>query len=1609
MAQQYWRAGRWTGARLLLVALLILPGSIALGQDDEEAPRLFPLAPRELRQPLSRAREAIDEQQYSDAVRELASILNNPTSDDYFLAPEAGSDVQTSLRTAAQQMLGSMPAKGRDLYELQSGAEARAALDSALEKGDVQALADVSRRFFHTKAGYEATLLLGKHNLDQGRPLAAALMLQRVAEVPAAARLYDPELSVMLAGAWNLAGMTDNAQSVLLALKQRQPNAKVSLGETSIALFSDNAQALPWLAKIVGEGELGRKLLASEWVMFRGNEARNASTTGSLPVVNFRWTVPTLNDPQDEQRARQMAKQKIDRDDVIIPALQPLAVKDYVLARTPDRLLGIDLKTGKRIWVSWWEEAETKNTVLTPQQAANPQATERENKLQQRIWDDGLFGQLSSDGEQVYVVDDLPVAPNVVNGIPRGVWFGARGMAAAGQFTNRLRALDLRSQGKLKWVVGGTNGEDEPALAGAFFLGPPLPIAGQLYVLAEFNGEVRLLCLSAKTGAVEWKQQIAIMEDAFQIRADPLRRLASATPSFADGVLVCPTSAGGVVAVDLATRSLRWGYQYPRWDVPTQRFGGGFVPQNRNNSDGDRWVDSSITIADGRVILTPPESKSLHCLDLLTGQTIWQPIDRGDMLYLACVHKQKLVMVGKDEVRAINLKDGQPAMASISLEGETPTGRGYYSDKYYYLPVTDSQLLKIDLDEGKVVARAKTEIPLGNLICYRDEMISVSPYWIASFYLSEPLRDRVEAALKENPDDQWALCSKAELLLQEGKQDEALTLLRRANKLYPDEVRPRMLLVKTILSLLRDDFAANRELVEEVATMIDHPQQQRELLRLRARGLQDAGMLWESFVAYQQLGQELAKLKGSAIDQGDQLEVVEADLRVRPDRWMMGRLAAVFAAASEDVQQRMTTAIEADYAAAAERDTPAAYREFVDRYSFHPLADQARLELAERLLGADHLLEVELLVSPLREAADRKIAGRATALLAALYEKVDRVELAAQAYQTLGRDFADIVIHEGKTGKQLSAALDTAKLKGQTPPRRWPGGKIETKTADADANTRFVTFQSNFPVAISQWEGIPSYALKATFDSQQYSIMVRDGLGRVLVTASLRSPENGNRRFYPMQNNGLLGKAAGHLVMVHLGPEIVAIDALQTQRSGSEIVLWRQEMMLGDVRSQQNFYPQTRQVTNPILGSRMVQYDSTGQVNFSTGPLVAGGLCYQRGRQLICIDPLNGQTLWERSPVDPSAELFGDDELLFVSYGEKNEVLVLSAFDGTELGKRTLPKAEQRLATFGRNVLSYREVGTEIELTLQDAWKAGAPLWTKKVASGSRGCIVDGDEFAMLETSGKFSVVSLASGTVRFTADLEKESNLAQLSVQRSSDRYIVTAHQNTEANPNRHIVPVNTALASVPRVHGHVYSLSHTGEKHWPVPAFVSDHYLLRDQPAELPLLFFLRNTRGNSDARWSTEALVLDKRTGGIVMEGELAPNQTQSAEVVADVAQSQLQLKVWFSPGFKTTTFKLTDQPAPPQPPAQTGAQSSLSVDEAKGTVSNVAGAVFRALNRGVRIPQPLRDPFEEGDEAVEELFPVPIVPRDKDQRKADAIEKAGERKADSLEREQTRPAR
>ncbi len=245
---------------------------------------------------------------------------------------------------------------------------------------------------------------------------------------------------------------------------------------------------------------------------------------------------------------------------------------------------------------------------------------------------------------------------------------------------NRLAARELKTEGKLKWEVGGPGGEDEPKLAEAFFLGPPLPLQGRLYALAEMKGqEIRLVALSAKTGKLDWSQQLCRVEQ--NISQEPERRSGGASPSFADGVLVCPTSAGAVVAVDLTSRSLLWGYQYPRGQqqVGINRVNAMRMPvfTGIERRIGDRWVDSMVTIADGRVLLTPVESDQIFCLNLIDGEVKWK-MDRGSNLYVACVDAGHVILVGRGQLTAYSLTELDPKTRRRNRSGLSSSRRAAF-------------------------------------------------------------------------------------------------------------------------------------------------------------------------------------------------------------------------------------------------------------------------------------------------------------------------------------------------------------------------------------------------------------------------------------------------------------------------------------------------------------------------------------------------------------------------------------------------------------------------------------------------------------------------------------------------------------------------------------------------------------------------------------------------------------------------------------------------------------------------------------------------------------------------------------------------------------------
>ena len=1537
-----------------------------LAAQDEGFGTAFVSAPRSLRQRLVRAKHAIEERRFGDAVTELGKLLaeeetgddlENDVKQDYFSGSINTAVVRSSLKGEAQRALGSLPEAARELYELQFGADAKELLDVAAASGNMTQLTEVTRKYFHTRSGYEATLLLGRLQLDRGHPLAAAMCLQRLVELPTAARKFEPELSLLSAACWARADRPEKARETLVGLHTRFPEFILQVGGESIADSPTAPNIEVWLTKQLAGKSARDTRQATNWLMFRGDAARNAASAGDVPLPSFRWRVPTASDPTDESLIEEIRVDKIEQGIAAIPTVHPLAVGDVVLMRTPERLLAINFETGKRVWeYPWWSASYDDVSLTNRSNTGGDELTARRETLFQRLWQDSPYGQISSDGESVYMLDELHYALPLGNAFRQGMGGMRFRPQDSPESHNQLVALDLRRQGSLRWMIGGDTGLDEPKLAGAFFLGAPLPLAGHLYVMAELNAEIRLVVLDSATGKQAWSQQLSHVENSL-IDEDISRRLSGATPSYSEGVLICPTSAGTVIAVDIATRSLMWGYQYKKTRVNAHLgFNRGFAI--RADYSERRWMDASVTISDGAALVTPADEEKIICLDLdmEKGEPRWETPcheDLADALYIGCVHKGQALVVCKHKLVALDMKTGDAAWDKpVDLrrgDSEMPSGRGFRSGDYYFLPTTASSLVKVSLADGEIVDRAATPTPLGNLICYKDEVVTHSADSVAAYFQVASLRHRVAKRLEQNADDSWALARQGELFLHDGKSEEALRALRRAHELDPDDDAVRSLLVSTFLTAIKLNFAAHRELSEHVRPLIDLPSQLTEFWRLTAEGYHKSGELERAVDAYLALAD--AASKSADGPEASEPLMIEQDSAwsVRSDRWIQARLEQLFESDDEAVREKLDTYVASRAASSASR-TLVELQYDVDHFGFHGACDPIRLALADRLIEANRLVEAELLLTPLRGHGDRSLAGAAVARMALLYKRAGETASAAELYEELGSQFATVACIGETTGAALfTQAQSDPLLQGAFgAKKRWPWGAAEVEEKPGRTGSEVLSRLLTIPVHTE--EGTPSAGVTLGFDAR--SVVARDRTGNKLMEIPInRQGQNG------LDQANLLGK----LGVVYFGSELIGVDMLANTLARNEPVRWR----FAVTSRTSGLVPEriARPPFDPIPGPSRANLDETGHAVSSLGPVTRGGVVYQRNRTLNCVDPLTGRLAWSQSGVEQGATISGDADYVVVIPPSVDAATIYRMTDGKLLGQRPLPAAANRWATIERFVLAWDTNDRRYRLYLRDIWEQ-RDVWSEDVSDAAKATLTHDGMLALLDTNGRFVMHSLSSDRVLIRTRLEPDKSLESLRVVPSGDDYILFANTDSTHNQStpRTVRPANPLNAPIATSRMYVIDRT-TGQLRWQVPAFIDEHGFVLQQPSNSPALWFVRNVSNaqtvlQPDNVKQASILCIDRRDGRVLHEQEDIATQVNEFNIVTNQAGTTSTISL---PGrFITLTF--TDAPTPPGPPAQTGAASSLT--SSGSTLANMAGTLFNSFKQQVDSEaqdSPFDDPF------------------------------------------------
>jgi outer membrane protein assembly factor BamB/tetratricopeptide (TPR) repeat protein len=728
----------------------------------------FMVPPREIVRPLMRSKKLMAAGKFSDAVEILGELLADDSMED-FLIPR-GTRSFTSLRSRTESILGAIDTRLLERYQIRYGIRARKLMEKGVAENDLSLLKKVSSQFFFTDSGAESTMLLGHMELSNGQPSAAQSYFAKIVRFPATAAKHDPEASILLATCQLLGNNQDAAKETLADLKRRLPNSTISLMGESYTLFNREKDAISWLKSLIGDSPLASNRMLSEWLMFQGNPARTGKTGTGMPLIAPRWEHATSKSLEGQREASKYVTSLIQDGTMPAPAVTPLVVGETIVLRDVDQMYGIDFETGLRKW-AWPPE------LAWNQKSLKGFSSSQRNKLRERMLSDSIYGHASSDGRLIFFVPS-PGAATASNEVDDASDITTSDPSDRRLF-NEMVAIDSELSGLLRWRVGGPNGFDEPKLAKAFFIGEALPVEGVLYCCCVLDNAIQLVALDSKSGKLRWSKMIAGYE-AEDFNSNRSRRLAGVSPSYADGKIVCLTGTGAVVALDVSTRTLLWGYEYKQGAETT------LVSDDSGYADAmqDAWRDSQVVIANGMVFLTPVLSREMICLDLDDGLGVWfeedgfmpERVNRGSSLYMAGINRDQIICVGTRNIRAIDSFTGRETWV-LDLEiDDLPSGRGYMGDDSLFLPTANRKMLRIDLVNGVIAESVSTGRVLGNLSRVKGDVVSHGLDHVASFPEYGASKRSIEGlpAADLNEDQKFI---KAQTLIQRGDLEAGLDML----------------------------------------------------------------------------------------------------------------------------------------------------------------------------------------------------------------------------------------------------------------------------------------------------------------------------------------------------------------------------------------------------------------------------------------------------------------------------------------------------------------------------------------------------------------------------------------------------------------------------------------------------------------------------------------------------------------------------------------------------------------------------------------------------------------------------------------------------------------
>ncbi len=1316
-----------------------------------------------------RAAEAAIQRKDWKGAQELLQRLVDLPEDSLHRLPDGR---WQSVRRTANKLLGSAPAELLDDYRTQYSGLAQQMLATAKRSGRSADYINVAARFFHTPAGYEAANYLGTLHFDRGEFGLAAAWFEDLADSPAACATD---------GVWRLKAALAYRQAGNPAASQKMLAGPTDVAPQAVELGSGSVNPTTWLNGLAAFLPT-RVVSLAEWTQLYGTVARMGKAIGGEPLLSPLWSVPMTTSHTVRRRVSWIVQDLHDQDRAPILASMPLVIGGQALYRDLRSVRSVDFETGKTLWESIEGVSPERIVGGLPPQQVEPrevwrfrmnqfqndfheyqgQAVEY-HPLANLLFRDGTYNLISSDGRQVFVIEDHGILSRNQPGHHWG-WDGSSEVQdpyGVPWKTNRLVSYDLRT-GRPLWSVGGIESHEpfDLPLAGSYFYGVPAVDGDELLVVAGKGDDIRLWSLDRATGTPRWSQLIAYSDT--KIEQDVGRRWYTAQVASDGGIIICPTTVGWLVAVDRLRQSVLWAHRYLPPSAQQERDPGTHLVPQRDLST--QWSPAAPIISGSVVVYTPPEEPVVLALNVLDGKRLWEK-QKENWLYLAGVFDDRVILVGRSEIGAFALATGKAIWTSPLGDDARPSGRGLAVEDLFYLPLSTGELRTIDLKHGKTVSQTYVPArhpPLGNLAMHRGKLVALGPHGLVGFGQREAVLAEIARRKAINPADPWALLRESEIHLLNRAHAAALPLLRAiaSEGLTDDEkTRHHAALVESLAAVIRLDPWSHGNELTELGQVATSPDEKLLVQELTADKLIAEGRLAAAFDVFWSLADTTAnKLRDAtdaAITRSDDRQV-----STRRVPWIAGRLSDVWSAATGDERQQIDTKVEAVLADAvkglADKSPASAEKPSSEQpgfsaiplarlLAFHPAAVKLREAAIDELAAAKDFGGAQLELLKLADDANRVTAARAVERLARLMEQFDMPADAAHYHRKLASEFADVTLGEGQT---VAALIELRRGEGKLDAtcrrfgaREWDDRPLQLiqGTVQYSPPTQEVSLSSALPYFDPLAVEVQPQEQRLAFES------LADG--SFVWLAPLRSsPRN---------------QGDGYVSAEFLGHQAVVVnrDVLHVFSPTEKRLLWSRPLDGSGEggpfwRHASRPQPQPMATASRDSGRQMSLLQST-QFTGRLAVVQPNYLCLYGRRSITALDPRTGEELWRRDGLPQLAQVVGHRDAVFVVPQDNDKAQAYRALDGQPLKIDGLGALiANALLTRGDSLLVL-EQGPSLKLfgvgrpktivrlvnplTKSDHWKIEFP-------PGSLVSTLDDDELLVVPLDGKAERIEIATG-----------------------------------------------------------------------------------------------------------------------------------------------------------------------------------------------------------------------------------------------------------------------